>query len=120
MRSLIPLAVVLVWVGLTRGIAPLNRLQSLIRRRRPTDVATWSALAAMALDSLSMDIHRFRHLWVLLGLADADRRQLRPHHLVDGRVEERRVAEGGVHQRELVDRAGHLGCRERRLVLADG
>jgi two-component system sensor histidine kinase TctE len=28
-----------VWVGLSRGIAPLNRLQSLIRRRRPTDLS---------------------------------------------------------------------------------
>lgn len=37
--AIIPLAVVLVWVGLTRGIAPLNRLQSRIRRRRPTDLS---------------------------------------------------------------------------------
>jgi two-component system, OmpR family, sensor histidine kinase TctE len=37
--AIIPLAVVLVWVGLTRGIAPLSRLQSLIRRRRPTDLS---------------------------------------------------------------------------------
>ncbi|THF59300.1 sensor histidine kinase [Pseudothauera rhizosphaerae] len=37
--AIIPLAVVLVWVGLTRGIAPLARLQSLIRRRRPTDLS---------------------------------------------------------------------------------
>jgi two-component system, OmpR family, sensor histidine kinase TctE len=37
--AIIPLAVVLVWVGLTRGIAPLNRLQARIRRRRPTDLS---------------------------------------------------------------------------------
>ena len=37
--AIIPLAVILVWVGLSRGIAPLNRLQSLIRRRRPTDLS---------------------------------------------------------------------------------
>ncbi len=37
--AIIPLAVVLVWVGLSRGIAPLNRLQSLIRMRRPTDLS---------------------------------------------------------------------------------
>lgn len=37
--AIIPLAVVLVWVGLTRGIAPLSRLQSMIRRRRPTDLS---------------------------------------------------------------------------------
>ena len=43
--AIIPLAVVLVWVGLTRGIAPLNRLQSLIRRRRPTDLSPIAAAA---------------------------------------------------------------------------
>lgn len=37
--AIIPLAVVLVWVGLTRGITPLNQLQSRIRRRRPTDLS---------------------------------------------------------------------------------
>lgn len=37
--AIIPLAVILVWVGLTRGIVPLNRLQSRIRRRRPTDLS---------------------------------------------------------------------------------
>jgi two-component system sensor histidine kinase TctE len=37
--AIIPLAVVLVWVGLSRGIAPLNRLQRLIRRRRPSDLS---------------------------------------------------------------------------------
>lgn len=37
--AIIPLAVVLVWVGLSRGIAPLNRLQQLIRRRRPSDLS---------------------------------------------------------------------------------
>jgi len=43
--AIIPLAVILVWVGLTRGIAPLNRLQSLIRRRRPTDLSPIAAAA---------------------------------------------------------------------------
>ena len=37
--AIIPIAVVLVWVGLSRGIAPLNRLQAVIRQRRPTDLA---------------------------------------------------------------------------------
>ena len=35
--AIIPIAVILVWLGLSRGIAPLNQLQSLIRRRRPSD-----------------------------------------------------------------------------------
>ncbi len=37
--AIIPIAVVLVWVGLSRGIAPLNRLQGVIRQRRPTDLS---------------------------------------------------------------------------------
>lgn len=42
--AIIPLAVVLVWVGLSRGIATLNRLQALIRRRRPTDLSPISVV----------------------------------------------------------------------------
>ena len=34
----IPIAVVLVYIGLTRGLAPLRRLQTYIRRRRPADL----------------------------------------------------------------------------------
>ncbi len=37
--AIIPLAVILVWLGLTRGLAPLKRLQSRIRRRRPDDLS---------------------------------------------------------------------------------
>jgi len=37
--AIIPIAVILVWLGLTRGIAPLNHLQSYIRRRRPSDLS---------------------------------------------------------------------------------
>lgn len=37
-------------------------------RNRPTDVAVWSGLAGMGLDSLTQDIEDFRHLWVLFGL----------------------------------------------------
>lgn len=36
---IIPIAVVLVWFGLSRGIAPLRRLQDTIRERRPGDLA---------------------------------------------------------------------------------
>jgi two-component system sensor histidine kinase TctE len=35
----LPIAVVLVWFGLTRGLAPLNSLQARIRRRRPDDLS---------------------------------------------------------------------------------
>jgi two-component system sensor histidine kinase TctE len=34
-----PFALLLVWAGLTRGIAPLNELSQAIRRRRPSDLA---------------------------------------------------------------------------------
>lgn len=37
--AIIPLAVVLVWLGLTRGLAPLTRLQSRIRERKPDDLS---------------------------------------------------------------------------------
>ena len=37
-------------------------------RRRPTDIALWSALAGMALDGLVADIDHYRHLWILIGL----------------------------------------------------
>jgi two-component system sensor histidine kinase TctE len=37
--AVIPLAVLLVWFGLSRGIAPLKRLGGLIRQRLPTDLS---------------------------------------------------------------------------------
>jgi hypothetical protein len=40
-------------------------------RKRPADLAVWSALGGLALDSLATDIEDFRHLWVLIGLAIA-------------------------------------------------
>ncbi|WP_341675875.1 sensor histidine kinase N-terminal domain-containing protein [Niveibacterium sp. SC-1] len=42
----IPAAVVLVWLGLSRGISPLNRLQALLRRRRPADLSPIDAVGA--------------------------------------------------------------------------
>lgn len=37
--AIIPLAVILVWLGLSRGLAPLGRLQARIRRRQPDDLS---------------------------------------------------------------------------------
>lgn len=37
--AIIPLAVLLVWFGLSRGIAPLGDLQAMIRARRPGDLS---------------------------------------------------------------------------------
>lgn len=42
------------------------------QRGRPTDRATWSGLAGLGLDALAQDIEDFRHLWVMIGLTDAD------------------------------------------------
>lgn len=38
--AIIPLAVVLVWLGLSRGLSPLARLQQRIRDRRPDDLSS--------------------------------------------------------------------------------
>jgi hypothetical protein len=37
------------------------------RRRRPTDLAVWGALAGLAIDALAQDVEDFRHVWLLLG-----------------------------------------------------
>ena len=42
-------------------------------RRRPTDVAIWSGLAGLGVDAIGQDVEHFRHVWIMLGLADADR-----------------------------------------------
>ncbi len=42
-------------------------------RRRPTNVALWSALAGIGLDGLGQDIDHFRHVWVLIGLLSGGR-----------------------------------------------
>jgi len=55
--------------GLALAVVALWRARS-----RPTDLATWGMLAGLALDGLGQDVEDFRHVWVALGLADADRR----------------------------------------------
>ena len=40
--AIIPIAVILVWFGLSRGIAPLRQLQRRIQRRRPGDLSRLS------------------------------------------------------------------------------
>jgi hypothetical protein len=42
-------------------------------RRRPTDRALWGMLAGLALDGLGQDVEDFRHVFVALGLVDAER-----------------------------------------------
>jgi hypothetical protein len=66
-------------VAATLGIPAVGLLTLLVvvlwrGRRRPTPKATWSGLAGLGIDGLGQDIEHFRHLWVLLGIADAERR----------------------------------------------
>ena len=66
-------------VAATMGLPALAALVFLVvvlwrGRRRPTSIATWSGLIGLAIDGLAQDIEHFRHVWVMLGLADAERR----------------------------------------------
>lgn len=65
-------------VAATLGLPALGALVALMvmlwrGRDRPTDRATWSGLAGLGLDALASDVEDFRHLWVLIGLADRRR-----------------------------------------------
>jgi len=64
-------------IAATMGLPALAGFTWLIvilwrRRGRPADIAIWSGFAGFALDALASDIEDFRHVWVLIGLADAD------------------------------------------------
>ena len=66
-------------VAATVGLLALAALIALVvilwrSRGRPTNLAVWSGMAGLGLDALGQDVEHFRHLWVMLGLADADRR----------------------------------------------
>ena len=70
-------------VAATMGLPALAALVGLIAalwraRRRPTDVAIWSGLAGLGVDAIGQDVEHFRHVWIMLGLADADRREEGP------------------------------------------
>jgi hypothetical protein len=65
-------------VAATTGIPSLLLVGTLLivlwrRRGRPTDAAIWSGLLGLGLDALTQDVDHFRHVWLMLGLADADR-----------------------------------------------
>jgi hypothetical protein len=58
-------------LGLPALIAISFLISSLWRgRERPTDLAVWGGLAGLAMDGLAQDIEDFRHVWVIIGLAD--------------------------------------------------
>jgi hypothetical protein len=64
-------------IAATLGLPALVAFSFLIaslwlRRGRTTDLAIWGGLAGLALDGLAQDIEDFRHLWVMIGLADAN------------------------------------------------
>jgi O-antigen ligase len=66
-------------VAATMGLPALAALVFLVvvlwrERRRPTPIATWSGLIGLAIDGLAQDIEHFRHVWAMLGLADAERK----------------------------------------------
>jgi hypothetical protein len=70
-------------VAATMGLPALVALVGLVwalwrARRRPTDLAIWSGLAGLGLDALGQDAEHFRHIWIMLGLADADRAEEPP------------------------------------------
>jgi hypothetical protein len=73
-------------VAATMGLPALAALVFLVvvlwrERRRPTSIATWSGLVALAIDGLGQDIEHFRHVWVMVGLADAERSSEAPRDL---------------------------------------
>jgi O-antigen ligase len=66
-------------VAATLGLPALAALAFAVlaiwrRRLTPTNVAIWSGLVGLGIDALTEDVEHFRHVWILLGLADADRR----------------------------------------------
>jgi hypothetical protein len=66
-------------VAATMGLPALTALVFLVvvlwrERRRPTSIATWTGLLGLAVDGFAQDIEHFRHVWVMIGLADAERR----------------------------------------------
>ena len=70
-------------IAATMGLPALAALIGLIaalwrERRRPTDVTIWSGLAGLGVDAIGQDVEHFRHVWMMFGLADADRRDEAP------------------------------------------
>jgi len=69
-----------VGVAATLGVPALLALMALLAltwrdRSRPTNRATWGGLAGLGIDGLGQDVEHFRHVWVLIGVAWAQRRR---------------------------------------------
>ena len=70
-------------VAATTGLLSLGFLTAFLvllwrERRRPPDPAIWTTLVGLGIDALWQDVEHFRHVWVMLGLADADRQPQPP------------------------------------------
>ncbi|HEY3136746.1 MAG TPA: O-antigen ligase family protein [Blastocatellia bacterium] len=69
-------------IAATLGLPALIAFSFLIgalwrSRRRPTDLAVWGGLAGLAVDALAQDVEDFRHVWLMIGTADAETRAKR-------------------------------------------
>jgi hypothetical protein len=64
-------------IAATLGLPALAAFTALIagvlrKRALATNLALWGGLAGLGLDAMAQDVEDFRHLWVIIGLADAD------------------------------------------------
>ena len=64
-------------IAATLGLPALIAFAALIaavwrKRALATNLALWGGLAGLGLDAMAQDVEDFRHLWVIIGLADAD------------------------------------------------
>lgn len=131
--AIIPLAVILVWLGLTRGLAPVDRLRLRIRERRPDDlspiplrivpdelrpvIAAFNDMMARLDDNLEAQ-HRFISAAAhqlktpLTGLKTQTELALRESDIVQLRDYLQRIAAG-------VDRASHLTYQLLQLARAE-
>jgi hypothetical protein len=67
-------------VAATSGLPALLALGAVVvvlwrGRRRATSLVVWSGLAGLGLDALTQDAEHFRHVWIMFGIADAERRE---------------------------------------------
>jgi hypothetical protein len=65
-------------VAATSGLPALISLVAIVLilwrgRRRVTSLTVWSGLAGLGLDALGQDAEHFLHVWIMLGIADAER-----------------------------------------------
>jgi len=68
-------------IAATLGLPALVSFTSLLtmlwrRRARPTDLAIWGGMVGLLLDGLAQDVEDFRHVWVMIGLADANSKNI--------------------------------------------